>query len=195
MGHGLREHQLLLSAFANRPGDTGAVTPSSRWLAEALVAETGVDSAKTIVELGAGTGVVTRAIEARAGKHAMIIALELNPHLAAPLVASFPRWQIVNECAENLKAVLNSQGIARAEVIISALPWASFSLERQLRVLDAVQESLKPGGYFCTVAYLHASCFPAGKRLRRELKRRFPSVETTPVVWRNLPPAFVYRCH
>jgi phosphatidylethanolamine/phosphatidyl-N-methylethanolamine N-methyltransferase len=194
-GNGLREHQLMLSAFANRPADTGAVTPSSRRLAEALVAGTGLELARTIVELGAGTGVVTRAIEARADKRATIIALELNPNLAVPLVSSFPRLRIVNECAENLPQVLSCYGARPAEVIISALPWASFPPDRMLRVLDAIQDSLKPGGHFCTAAYLHASCFPAGQRLRRELKERFGSVTTTPVVWRNLPPAFVYRCH
>ena len=194
LGHGLREHQRLLSAFASSPGDTGAVAPSSRRLAELLTADVGLDVARTIVELGAGTGVVTREIQARAGQDSTVLVLELNPYLARPLAASFPKLQVVNDCAESLPALLRARGLPKAETIVSALPWASFAPDRQERLLDAVEESLSAGGQFCSVAYLHASGLPGGRRFHRELKRRFASVEATRVVWRNLPPAFVYRC-
>ena len=39
------------------------------------------------------------------------------------------------------------------------------------------------------------SILPAGLRFRRELDARFLRVRRSGVVWPNLPPAFVYRCH
>jgi phosphatidylethanolamine/phosphatidyl-N-methylethanolamine N-methyltransferase len=41
---------------------------------------------------------------------------------------------------------------------------------------------------------VHAAWLPASRRFRQRLERHFKRVETTPIVWRNLPPAFVFCC-
>jgi phospholipid N-methyltransferase len=64
----------------------------------------------------------------------------------------------------------------------------------QRRLLDSVSQSLRPGGTFTAMAYLHARGFPTSRRFQRELHRRFPSVARTPIVWANVPPAFVFHC-
>ena len=64
----------------------------------------------------------------------------------------------------------------------------------QQEILENVLASLRPGGCFTTFAYLQGLMLPAGRRFRKRLCEIFDKVETTPVVWRNLPPAFVYRC-
>jgi phospholipid N-methyltransferase len=61
-------------------------------------------------------------------------------------------------------------------------------------MLAAVLKSLVPGGQFVAFAYVHAVWYPTSLRFRRRLARHFDRVETTSIVWRNLPPAFVYRC-
>jgi phosphatidylethanolamine/phosphatidyl-N-methylethanolamine N-methyltransferase len=35
---------------------------------------------------------------------------------------------------------------------------------------------------------------PAGGRFFKLLKKNFSEVKKSPVVWKNVPPAFVYRC-
>lgn len=79
-------------------------------------------------------------------------------------------------------------------MILSGLPWAGFSRDPQQRLLAAVVNALRPGGRFATFAYIHASWLPSGRRFRRLLESSFRSVASAGVVWRNLPPAFVYRC-
>jgi phosphatidylethanolamine/phosphatidyl-N-methylethanolamine N-methyltransferase len=79
-------------------------------------------------------------------------------------------------------------------VMISGLPWAAFPLALQEEVLDAVVAALRPGGRFTTFAYLQGTLLPAGRRFRRRLDEHFCEVRRSPVVWRNFPPAFVYRC-
>ena len=59
---------------------------------------------------------------------------------------------------------------------------------------STIVESLRPGGTFATFAYLHALCLPNARRFRKRLESVFTKVELSPVVWMNLPPAFVYRC-
>ena len=67
-------------------------------------------------------------------------------------------------------------------------------MEVQEGSMTAVAESLRPGGTFATFAYVHAVYLPKARRFRRRLESLFTTVEISPVVWLNLPPAFVYRC-
>ncbi len=190
----MSEHSRLLGAFVRQPGRTGAIAPSSLELAQLMTADMGLDAADTVIELGAGTGVFTRLIAQRVKPGALTLAFEIDPRLAAQLDGTIPGVRIVNESAETLGRHLSAAGRASADVILSGLPWASFSRSLQETLLGAVLGALRPGGRFATFAYIPAAWFPPGLRFRGMLKEAFASVETTPLVWRNLPPAFVYRC-
>ena len=154
----------------------------------------GLDRAETVVELGAGTGVVTQAIEACVTPAASVIAFELNSVLADRLTVRFPTVKVVNDSGEHLLDGLRREGRDHADAILSTLPWASLSADRQRVLLDAVMSSLRADGRFCAVSYLHSSWMPAGQRFKSALATRFGRVEESRVVWRNLPPAFVYYC-
>ena len=54
---------------------------SSRFLECRLVEAAGINSAKTIVELGPGTGGTTRAILKAMAQHSVLLSIEINPHL------------------------------------------------------------------------------------------------------------------
>ena len=64
----------------------------------------------------------------------------------------------------------------------------------QDRIFDAMLDALARDGQFVAFGYIHAKWFPTSRRFRRRLLENFPRVEATPIVWCNLPPAFVYRC-
>lgn len=190
----LREHAHFLSAFLRDPFTTGAVAPSSRWLAARMVREAQLAGAQTVVELGPGTGAITRAIVRELEREALLVAVEFNPVFAAALARRFPRSRVLNASAERLPELLAEQGRSSADCILSSLPFAAFPRAQQERLLDAVARSLAPGGRFVTYAYIPAAWLVTGRSLRRLLASRFSRIQTTPVVWRNLPPAFVYRC-
>jgi phospholipid N-methyltransferase len=94
----------------------------------------------------------------------------------------------------NVKKLCEREGASEVDCIISGLPWASFSESLQDQCLAGILEVLKPGGQFVTFAYLQGLLLPAGLRFRAKLKRYFSDVTKSKIVWRNLPPAFVYRC-
>jgi phospholipid N-methyltransferase len=190
----LRDHARFLGAFVKGPVRVGAIAPSSRGLAECMTEEMGLRDARTVVELGPGTGVFTSAICDRVGPEALVMAVEINPEMAALLTDRFPRVLVVNDSAEHLDRLLGAAGRSEADAILCGLPWAGFSRDLQERLLAAVLKVLRPGGRFATFAYSHAAWLPPGRRFRRLLESGFQSVRTTRVVWRNLPPAFVYRC-
>ncbi len=185
--------RLFLSAFLRSPAGVGAVAPSSRALAIAIADAADLAPDEVVAELGAGTGPFTEVLLERipAGK---VLALEPDPVLAARCRARNPRAEVVEAFADRLPALLAERGHGRVRRIVSGLPFASWTPAAQDAVFDAVAEALQPDGRFVTFTYVQSPWLPAGRRARSTLQRRFTEVRTTPVVWSNVPPAFVYVC-
>jgi len=188
------DHLRFLQMFVRTPRTVGAIAPSSRALAAEIIRQAGVKRARTVVELGGGTGAFTRSIVDQARDDALILSIEINPTFAKILSSRFERVCVFTDSAERVGEHLRSLGCASADCIVSGLPWASFALRHQVRLLRAISEALTDGGAFATFAYAHASLMPSALRFRTCLYGTFSKVRVTPVVWRNLPPAFVYRC-
>jgi len=184
----------ILREFLRHPARTGAVAASSAALGRAMVCEVGLESARRIVEYGPGTGVFTREILARKRPDAKLWAFELNSNLARAFRARFPRVPLFETSAAEAPRRLPLEAVGHVDCVICGLPWAAFSDSLQTELLDATLAILRPGGRFATFAYLQGLLLRAGGQFRRRLHERFGRVEISPVVWRNLPPAFVYRC-
>ena len=182
----------FLRAFVLHPKTVGAIAPSSRRLAEAMIPPAGLGSASVVVELGAGTGAITRLIRERVRPDGAIISFELDPAAAQLLRTRFRRVNVVCDSAENLLEHLQRLGHSGADCVISSLPWRSMPLDLRGRILDGVAAALRPGGTFCVMAYLHASAYPTARRFENELKRHFGRITASRIVWANLHPAFVY---
>ena len=159
-----------------------------------ICSEIDVDSASSIVEYGPGTGVFTREILARKRPEARFCAFEVNAELARRFRRCFPRVAMFEDSAAKAPALLPKVGIGPVDCVVCGLPWAAFDDGLQDALLGATMSILRPGGKFATFAYLQGLLLRAGRRFRRKLRERFAHVEQSPVVWRNLPPAFVYRC-
>ena len=190
----MKDRAKFLAAFVKRPFDTGSITPSSERLAREMVKGMELGQAQTVVELGPGTGVFTGLIHGLLAEDACFLCFEINREMADALSRRFPGVRVVNDSVENLDHHLQAAGRSMVDAAISGLPWAAFSAARQTTLLDATVKALRPGGRFATFAYPHAAWLPTGRRFRELLDSRFAEVEASPVVWRNVPPAFVYRC-
>jgi phospholipid N-methyltransferase len=101
---------------------------------------------------------------------------------------------VLEDTVTNVAQLCRQQSMDRVDAIICGLPWASFPPSLQSDIMDAMLEVLVPGGQFATFAYWQGVILPAGLRFHRRLRGTFSSVHRSRTVWRNLPPAFVYRC-
>jgi phospholipid N-methyltransferase len=183
---------LFLRQWMRAPVTTGAVAPSSRWLATTVAAPVPAAGDPVVVELGPGTGAFTAEIQRRLGGRGHHIAVEINPELARCLERKHPKVDVVVADAANLRHLLDERGLAAADAIVSGLPWAAFSGDKQAQLLRAVIAVMGPHCAFTTFGYTFARLTPQGVSFRSRLDRSFEELVVGRTVWRNLPPAFVY---
>lgn len=184
----------FLKTFLRRPGQVGAIAPSSRHLAAAMVDWFDWERMKNVVEYGPGTGVFTEAILQRLQPGSKFFAIERSPELCAITRQRCPTADVCEASVEDVAELCRQRGIEAVDGIICGLPWASFPDGLQRSCLEAMKTVLVPGGQFATFAYWQGLLMPAAHRFRRRLDEYFSHIETSPTVWRNLPPAFIYRC-
>ena len=84
----LRDNFQFLRGFARNPAQVGSVVPSSRYLEQRLVREARIAEARTVVELGPGTGGTTAAFLRAMSPAARLLAIELDPEFHRHLCSS-----------------------------------------------------------------------------------------------------------
>jgi len=184
----------FLLQFLRHPSQTGAVLPSSNHLSQAMVEWLDLASARAVLEYGPGTGPFTPDIVNRLGRDCRFIAIERNPTLAQEFRCRLPDVKLIQDSVENARTICDNAGIDSVDCIVCGLPWAAFPEDLQKRLLDSMMTVLRPGGQFVTFAYLHGLPLPAGRRFALRLPEYFSEVRKSQTVWRNVPPALVYRC-
>lgn len=181
----------FLRDVARSPVQMGAIAPSGRQLARAMVNEARVGPGHVVVELGAGSGSFTRELLARHPDNPLTV-FELSSDLAAGLRRDFPRAQVVAAAVEDLPKVAADLGIVRIDRVVSGLPWALWSEARQVGVLDALAPYLAPGARMVSFHYIHSRSLGRVATTRRLLLERFTRVTHSAPVWANVPPAYVH---
>jgi phospholipid N-methyltransferase len=161
--------------------------PSSRYLVNRLLASIDFSRATDIVELGVGTGCVTREILRRMRPDARLVSLEINPDFIDDVRRRFPdpRLSLRVACAGDLRQVLDEEGMGQVDAIVSSLPLKIMDDQLVDRILDVSRACLRPDGRFHQYQYSLASY--------EKLAGRYADVGVRFTI-RNTPPAFVYEC-
>lgn len=175
----------FLKHFIKSPASVGSIIPSSPSLAKAMVDGVDWPNVKSVVELGAGTGVVTAEIEKRRRSGSVFVSFERAPKMRASLQKQFPHV-VFKEDAFHLAAdVAKAFPENQVDCVISALPLTSFSEAKRQQILTEIRNVLKPEG--CLVLYQYSGV------LEKLIRSHFDDV-TVRKVWVNIPPAKVFYC-
>jgi phosphatidylethanolamine/phosphatidyl-N-methylethanolamine N-methyltransferase len=175
----------FFKGFLRNPKEVGSLIPSSRFLTRRVLASGLVSSARVIIELGPGTGVLTGEILSRMPSDGKLIAVELMPRFARVLEREFhdPRLAVYEGSSANLEKALAESGEERADLVVSGIPFSTMEAGEGRRTLEAAKRVLGPGGRF--VAYQFRS------RVRDLAEPFFGPAETQREL-RNLPPMRIY---
>ena len=125
----------FLGLWFKRPRSMGAIVPSSGRLARAIACEVDFNRPGVIVELGGGTGSITRALVERAVYGNEIVVIEREASLCARLAARFPGIRVICGDAENLPRLLADAGLGPVKAIVSGLPLLSISRWSRERII------------------------------------------------------------
>ncbi|GAB3478232.1 class I SAM-dependent methyltransferase [Nocardiopsis coralliicola] len=208
----LRDAGLFLRQAVRTFRETGSVVPSSGALAAALTRnlaerEPGAGPL-AVLEGGAGTGPVSRAIAShmRPGDTADLV--EANPELAAHLRAAVetePDFAPVRDRIEVFDRLVTEMGTDRRyDLIISGLPFANFTDGEVREIMEYYFSVLRPGGRLSFFGYLYTKQVKAVIAPREDYLRQARTSwvvdewvnrygENTERVFANIPPAWIHH--
>ena len=153
----LHESISFLKRFLARPQQIGAVVPSSSFLARALVQPLSQkDRPVNILELGAGTGAVTRHIAPLVGPEDRLDICEADPALAAHVQSDCLDQGLLQDQYRQGRVRLfeqylqRVQGLLEYDFIISGLPLNAFELPDIKSILNILKRQAKPD---CVLSY------------------------------------------
>ena len=179
----------LFRQWLRDPLRTASVMPSSRELAAAMLAELPPNT-RRVIELGGGTGALTRALLAHGIHGDALLVLELNEELHAHLHARFPQVRVLLGDAQQLPGIAAQNGFladGAADAVVSGLGLLSMPRETQGAILAAAFSCLRTGGHF--VQFTYGPQPPVADDVARKLGLQ---VRRGTFVLRNVPPATVY---
>jgi phosphatidylethanolamine/phosphatidyl-N-methylethanolamine N-methyltransferase len=215
----LAENALFFREYLRNFHSTGALLPSGRFLAAALARFVGRQSGngeataplappRRILEVGPGTGAVTRRIIAGMGNADLLDLVELNETFVRQLRERFehePAFQAVADRARVLHSPIEELPHDQTyNVIVSGLPLNNFSAALVEQILATLVGLLAPGGtlsFFEYIAVRPARALVSGQAERARLHGVAQAMRAVldpheirrEAVWLNVPPAWVHH--
>ncbi len=184
----LSESLLFLRSWRRAPGRVGALAPSGRSLAALIVAA--IEPADgPVIELGPGTGALTRALLARGVPRERLALIESDRAFSHLLGLRFPGVRVLHMDAIQLGRTRALFGRERARHIVSGLPLLSMPADKALAIVRAAfRHHLRADGVFHQFTYMPRCPIPNARLAAIGVR-----AVRAGVAMANLPPAFVYR--
>jgi phospholipid N-methyltransferase len=177
---------LVITKLFTQGTGVAMLTPSSRFLARSICKGIDYDRAKCIVELGAGTGPVTKELLKRVKPHTRLVVVERDADFCARLRKLFPDADVAHADARDLDRILDERGIKYADHVVSGLPLPSFPAELRDEVVSACARRLDPDGTFRQLTVM--------PYVYRGMYRSYFDDVRFRLVPLNVPPGGVYVC-
>lgn len=162
----------------------GTISRSSKYLCKGAIKHVDFTNAKTIVELGAGDGVITKHILKAMRPDAQLLAFEVNDKFCDLMRTTIndDRLHVIEDSAEKIEHYLETIGENEADYVISALPFVALPKELGKKIVAEAHRKLKVGGLYIQIHY---------SLLAKSLyEDTFGNVDVN-FVPINVPPAFV----
>jgi phosphatidylethanolamine/phosphatidyl-N-methylethanolamine N-methyltransferase len=180
----VRNTTLFLRRWLANPLQMGSVIPSSPALCRRIAALVERKDDEVVVELGAGTGVISRALLSAGVPPEKLVVVEIVRDMADHLRQALPGVNVIQGDAFELARDLPGWMQGKVGTAICGIPLVLLPLDQQQRFVDAV-ESVAPGKGFLLYTYCITSPLPY-RKLGLTAKRE----AWTPL---NIPPASVWR--
>ena len=146
----------FFQGFLKSPRVVASMVPSSTFLEQRVVNAADPATARFVVELGAGTGGITRSLLQAMDARARLLAIERTAEFVEKLEQIHDsRLDVVHGCASSIGAEMIGQGYPSADAVVSGIPFSTLPEDLAVKIIAAVHEALGPQGRF--IAYQFSS--------------------------------------
>lgn len=184
-----KDQRLFFLRWLKSPWYYGNPLPSSKALGRAMAAQlSGIGPDEYVVELGPGSGVVTRALCQTGLPQNRLIIIERDDAFIAQLRRDFPQALVLQEDACNLQDILKRYEISEVAAVVSSLPLLSIPDKAREAIVRAVFKVVKADGML--IQYTYGLLSPVPKRYQQANGIRGRVAKR---IWGNFPPARVWR--
>jgi phosphatidylethanolamine/phosphatidyl-N-methylethanolamine N-methyltransferase len=181
------DEMAFIRSWIEKPISMGAVTPSGRMLARAMARCVDPDVPGPIIELGPGTGAVTKALVDRGIETSRLVLVEFDPNFCKLLRRRYPEATVIQGDAYRIGHLLGGLLKEPAAAVVSGLPLTTKPFKRRLRLMDEAFQLMAPDAPFVQFTYAMVSPVP--------MRPADINAHPSELIWQNLPPArvWVYR--
>lgn len=181
----LKRQTLFWQQYLQSPRATGAIAPSGRALGQ-LMSACLPTIPGVVIELGPGTGAITRVLLDRRPQPQDLIAVESNENFAAALAERYPSVEVLVGQAQQLTRLIDIAPFT-ASAVVSGLPLRNMPASTHYRILREAFQLLNRGGRF--IQFTYGPFCPVAPAV---LQRLGLVARKGGTAWRNTPPATVW---
>ncbi len=173
--------------WMDRPRNVGAIMPTSGVAARSMTSVINPASGLPVLELGPGTGVITRAILARGIAPGNLVSVEFSPEFYSRLKLDFSGVRFILGDAFDLDRTLGEFGRTQFDSVISGIPLLNFGVSERVALIEDLLDRVPPGRPVMQFSYGPTSPVPPRSGSFDVIHHDF--------VIRNVPPArlWLYR--
>jgi phosphatidylethanolamine/phosphatidyl-N-methylethanolamine N-methyltransferase len=177
----------FFKGWIDKPKAVGSIVPTSSITARKMASVVDPMSGLPVLEVGPGTGVITRAILAHGVKPENLYAVEYSPDFVRHLRQLYPGVNVIEGDAFNLDATLGDKSGLTFDSVISGVPLLNFPVEQRVAYVESLLDRIPTGRPVVQLTYGPLSPIPPG--------RGDYTVEHFHFVIRNIPPTqlWIYR--
>lgn len=177
----------FFKGWIDKPKAVGSIVPTSSVTARRMASIVDPQSGLPVLEVGPGTGVITRAILARGVKPENLYAVEHSANFVRHLRGHYPGVNVVEGDAFNLAATLGDKRDLIFDSVISGVPLLNFPVARRVAYIEDLLGRIPEGRPVIQLTYGPLSPIPPG--------RGNYTVEHFHFIVRNIPPTqlWIYR--
>jgi phosphatidylethanolamine/phosphatidyl-N-methylethanolamine N-methyltransferase len=181
------EELRFFRGWVDQPRAVGSILPTSGVTARRMASVVDPASGLPVLELGPGTGVITKAILERGIDPASLYSIEYSPDFVAHLRDAYPGVNVIEGDAFDLDCSLGEARGLVFDSIVSGVPLLNFPVPQRVAYVEDLLDRIPRGRPVVQLTYGPLSPVPAG--------RGNYTVEHFDFVIRNLPPTqlWIYR--
>ena len=186
----MNENIAFLQAFVKNPLKVGAIAPSSPELARKMIEGIKPDKNNIVLELGVGTGAITKHLQEVLPDDKSYLGIELDRELVKSLKRNYPALKIVRGNAVETFSIHQKTNLGKVGYVICCLPFVSMPNEVGEKVLLEIDKLMRTGCMFRTFQYAHGYYMPSAIKLREFMRNRYGKAKRSQLIVKNVPPAY-----